>query len=249
VRPILLISDLHLSAALPETAAVFERFIGSTAATAQALYILGDLFEYWVGDDELEQSATPFVAHICRLLHSLSERGIALYVMPGNRDFLLGPRFARAAGASMLPDPFILHAFGQRIVLAHGDALCTLDRTYQRFRRIARQPAVQRLFLQLPLRWRLTLARALRRRSSSNALHSTPANYADNPVQDVTRDAVMRLLDDNQAMTLIHGHTHRPAHHLEPERWVLPDWEFDHGPPRGGYLQLDEQGLHALSLT
>src|ERR1700731_579883 len=131
LRPILLISDLHLSTALPRTVAAFEHFIRVTAAQAQAVYILGDLFEYWVGDDEL---STPFAARMCALMHSLAERGIALYIMHGNRDFLLGVRFAQAAGAVLLNDPFVLQAFGRCIVLAHGDALCTLDTGYQRFR-------------------------------------------------------------------------------------------------------------------
>ena len=246
LRPILFISDLHLSVALPHTVAAFEHFIRVTAASAQAVYILGDLFEYWIGDDEL---STPFAARMCTMMHSLSERGITLYVMHGNRDFLLGPRFARAAGAVLLPDPFPLQAFGQRLVLAHGDALCTLDLPYQRFRRVTRNRWVQRAFLGAPLTWRMALARHLRQRSSMRAMGSTqPSPATATPLWDVTTEAVSALLSDGRAATLIHGHTHRPAHHLFPERWVLPDWELDRVPPRGGYLRLDANGLEVQPL-
>jgi len=251
LRPILFISDLHLSVALPRTVAAFEHFMRVTAASAQAVYILGDLFEYWIGDDEL---GTPFAQRMCALMHSLSERGIALYVMHGNRDFLLGPRFARAAGAVLLHDPYTLQAFGQRLVLAHGDALCTLDRPYQRFRRITRNRWVQRVFLGAPLNWRMALARHLRQRSSTRAMGSAQPSPAatsptSTPLWDVTGEAVSALLSEGRAATLIHGHTHRPAHHPFPDRWVLPDWELDHVPPRGGYLRLDTNGLEVQPLS
>jgi UDP-2,3-diacylglucosamine hydrolase len=241
-RPFFFISDLHLSPALPLTVAAFEHFIGVTAAPAQAVYILGDLFEYWVGDDEL---STAFAARMCALLRSLGERGIALHIMRGNRDFLLGTGFAHAAGATLLDDSCLVQAFGQRIVLAHGDSLCTLDHAYQNFRRLTRNRAVQAVFLAAPLPWRLALARHLRRRS---AMRPAYAPQAPNPRWDVTTAAVDSLLQQWHADTLIHGHTHRPAHHRAPERWVLPDWELDHGAPRGGYLRLDAQGLRMCAL-
>ena len=246
LRPILFISDLHLSVALPHTVAAFEHFIRVTAASAQAVYILGDLFEYWIGDDEL---GTPFAALMCALMRSLGERGIALYVMHGNRDFLLGPRFARAAGAVLLHDPHTLQAFGQRLVLAHGDALCTLDLRYQSFRRATRNRWVQRVFLSAPLNWRIALAQHLRQRSSMRAMGAAqPAPSAATPLWDVTTEAVSAALSEGHAATLIHGHTHRPAHHPFPDRWVLPDWELDRVPPRGGYLRLDANGLEVQPL-
>jgi len=245
VRPLLFISDLHLSPAIPQTVAAFAHFIEVTAATAQAVYILGDLFEYWVGDDELD---TPWAAKQCELMRSLSARGIALYVMHGNRDFLLGARFATAAGATLLSDPFVLQAFEQRLVLTHGDALCTLDQGYQRFRRITRRRWVQACFLSWPLAWRLALARKLRKRPMQ--AQAPMQTQTRNPMWDVTADAVTHLFDSSYTRTMIHGHTHLPAHHLQGpnQRWVLPDWDLDHGAARGGYLQLDATGLRARPL-
>jgi UDP-2,3-diacylglucosamine hydrolase len=238
-RPLLFISDLHLSPAIPHTVAAFTHFIEVTAATAQAVYILGDLFEYWIGDDEL---STPWAIKQCELLRSLSTRGIALYIMHGNRDFLLGARFTAAASATLLHDPCVLEAFERKFVLTHGDALCTLDLSYQRLRRIIRHRWVQRCFLSWPLAWRLVLARKLRNRPMQIQTH--------NPMWDVTNEAVAQLFEDSGARTMIHGHTHWPARHRQGnhERWVLPDWDLDHGAARGGYLQLDATGLRALPL-
>lgn len=238
-RPVLFISDLHLSAAIPRTVAAFTHFIETVARDARALFILGDLFEYWIGDDEL---ASPWTATQCALMRGLTERGVELYVMRGNRDFLLGPRFAKAAGATLLDDPCTIEVFGKRIVLTHGDALCTLDAGYQRFRRWTRRRWVQRTFLAWPLAWRLALARKLRQRPMQIPSY--------NPAWDVTADAVAALFAASGCAALIHGHTHRPARHLEAagERWVLPDWDLDHGIARGGYLQVDAGGIRALAL-
>ncbi len=150
-RPLFFVSDLHLSDAIPNTVAAFEHFVNVTENDADSVFILGDLFEFWVGDDVLDPSVdnerAAFAKRMAALMHTLSERGIALYVMHGNRDFLLGKRFMKAAGAMPLPDPFVITAFGNRIVVAHGDALCTDDPAYQRFRRLARNPLAQRVFL------------------------------------------------------------------------------------------------------
>lgn len=221
-RPFLFVSDLHLSDAIPHTVAAFERFVRVTADSADSVFILGDLFEYWIGDDILEHD--PFAARMAALLHTFSERGIALYVMHGNRDFLLGKRFMKAAGALLIPDPSVIVAFGNRIVLAHGDAQCTADRGYQWFRR----------------------ALAQRMRASSETGRMRPAS----PRYDVTRKGVAALLRRSGARTIIHGHTHKPARHVEADgvRWVLPDWELDHGLRRGGYLRVDAEGIRALPL-
>ncbi|KVE33783.1 UDP-2,3-diacylglucosamine diphosphatase [Burkholderia sp. TSV86] len=241
-RPFLFISDLHLSDAIPRTVAAFEHFVRVTADSADSVFILGDLFEYWIGDDVLEDD--PFAQHIAALLHTFSERGIALYVMHGNRDFLLGRRFMKAAGAMLLPDPSVVIAFGRRIALAHGDAQCTADRGYQIFRRFARNRAAQWLFQRCPLRWRRALAKRMRANSEAGRMRPASALY------DVTRRGVAALFVRSAAKVIIHGHTHKPARHAEPEgtRWVLPDWEFDHGLPRGGYLCIDAQGIRALPL-
>ncbi|TAM32518.1 MAG: UDP-2,3-diacylglucosamine diphosphatase [Paraburkholderia sp.] len=240
-RPFMFISDLHLNEAIPRTVAAFERFIRVTADHADSVFILGDLFEYWIGDDMLDD---PFVARMTALLHSLSERGIALYVMHGNRDFLMGRRFMKASGAIWLTDPIAIMAFGTRIALAHGDALCTEDHGYQLFRKFARNCLVQLLFLAWPLRWRRALAEKMR--SKSEAGRSRPIL----PRYDVTARGVAALFKRSRAGTIIHGHTHRPARHEEPGgvRWVLPDWDLDHGKPRGGYLRVDAEGFRMMPL-
>ncbi|MCC8394445.1 UDP-2,3-diacylglucosamine diphosphatase [Paraburkholderia sp. MMS20-SJTR3] len=240
-RPFFFLSDLHLSDAIPHTVAAFEHFVRVTAEAADSVFILGDLFEYWVGDDMLGE---PFVARITALLHTLSERGIALYIMHGNRDFLLGRRFMKAAGAIWLPDPFVITAFGTRVALAHGDALCTADRGYQLFRKFARNPFVQLLFLAWPFRWRRRLAEKMRANSEHGRVRPMSIKY------DVTAKGVAALFRKSKAATIIHGHTHLPARHREPggTRWVLPDWDLDHGPRRGGYLKIDADGIRALPL-
>jgi UDP-2,3-diacylglucosamine hydrolase len=244
-RPFLFISDLHLSEAIPRTVAAFEHFIRVTADQADSVFILGDLFEYWIGDDMLVE---PFVARMAALMHTLSERGIALYIMHGNRDFLMGKRFMKAAGAIWLPDPIAITAFGTRIALAHGDALCTDDRGYQLFRKLARNRAAQLLFLAWPFPWRRALAERMRRKSEAGRERPVSPHDAK---YDVTAKGVAALFKRARANTIIHGHTHRPARHAEAggTRWVLPDWELDHGtPPRGGYLRVDAEGFRMLPL-
>ncbi|CAH2906742.1 MAG: UDP-2,3-diacylglucosamine diphosphatase (EC [uncultured Paraburkholderia sp.] len=240
-RPFLLLSDIHLSEAIPRTVAAFEHFIRVTADQADSVFILGDLFEYWIGDDML---AEPFAARMAALLHTLTERGIALYIMHGNRDFLLGKRFMKAAGAIWLPDPIAITAFGTRIALAHGDRLCTADRGYQIFRRFARNRLAQMLFLASPFPWRQALVENMRAKSEDGRMRPVSLKY------DVTPKGVARLFKWSKAATMIHGHTHRPARHREPGgiRWVLPDWDLDHGERRGGYLRIDSEGIRALPL-
>ncbi|APR35603.1 UDP-2,3-diacylglucosamine diphosphatase [Paraburkholderia sp. SOS3] len=240
-RPFYFLSDLHLSEAMPRTVAAFEHFIRVNAEQADSVFILGDLFEYWIGDDML---AEPFPARMAALMHTLSERGIALYVMHGNRDFLLGKRFMKAAGAIWLPDPFVITSFGTRIALAHGDGQCTDDRGYLRFRRIARNRFAQWLFLLWPYRWRKALAERMRRTGDENRARPVSPRY------DVTRQGIAALFKKTGTATIIHGHTHRPARHREAggTRWVLPDWDLDHGERRGGYLRIDAEGIRALPL-
>ncbi|SAK70940.1 UDP-2,3-diacylglucosamine hydrolase [Caballeronia temeraria] len=248
-RPLFFIGDLHLSEAIPKTVAAFEHFIEVTASDADSVFILGDLFEFWIGDDILDGPLTDaranFARRMTRLMHTLSERGIGLYVMHGNRDFLLGKRFMKDAGAMPLPDPFVITAFGKRIVLAHGDGLCTADHAYQRFRAVARNALAQRLFLALPFQTRLGIGQRMRTKSEGARVSTgVKAKY------DVTKKAVAELFINSRTNTLIHGHTHRPAMHREVAgvRWVLPDWELDADPPRGGYLRVDEEGVRPLPL-
>ncbi|WP_225721758.1 UDP-2,3-diacylglucosamine diphosphatase [Candidatus Vallotiella sp. (ex Adelges kitamiensis)] len=238
---ILLISDLHLSEALPRTVAAFEHFICVTAGAVDSVFILGDLFEYWIGDDML---ALPFSQYIAKLMHTLSERGITLYIMHGNRDFLLGPKFMKTASAILLPDPCVITVFGERIVLTHGDALCTADISYQRFRRVTRTAVAQSLFFVLPLRWREKIGENMRRKCLVQPIQMSPQH-------DVTSNALSHLFSRTHTHTMIHGHTHLPAYHYHhgTARWVLPDWELDHGTTRGGYLRIDKNGIHVLPLS
>ncbi|SDV49661.1 UDP-2,3-diacylglucosamine diphosphatase [Chitinasiproducens palmae] len=242
--PVLVIADLHLSEALPVTDAAFGRFLREEASTASALYILGDLFEFWVGDDML---ATPFAADVAARLAALSSRGVAIYVMHGNRDFLLGRRFAARAGATLLPDRHDLVAFGRRVRLLHGDTLCTDDVRYQRFRRLVHRPWLQRFFLAWPLRWRLALAARLR----ADSARSGAARVYLSDATPLGIDAERRVAPPVE--TIVHGHTHRPALHAHRaghavERWVLPDWELDMTPRRGGYLRIDAAGIKLCPL-
>lgn len=259
--PALFISDLHLSPALPRTVQVFEDFLRGPAREASVLFILGDLFEYWIGDDMLGADLPPrlappapevsgpeplgaFARRMTAAMAELSASGVPIAVMRGNRDFLLGARFARAAGAVMLDDPCVFSFLGQALVLSHGDQLCTDDVGYQRFRRIAHSPLGKRFFLSLPLRLRMAIAERVRRRSAAKGAHRM--GYAD-----ANAHAIDALLDAAGERTLVHGHTHRPARHAHGRRvrWVLPDWEFDVAPPRGGYLQWDARGLRAVDLS
>ncbi|MFJ2991809.1 UDP-2,3-diacylglucosamine diphosphatase [Pandoraea sp. NPDC087047] len=264
--PALFISDLHLSPALPRTVQVFEDFLRGPAREASILFILGDLFEYWIGDDMLDadrgvdtgasspqSSPSPsnateplgaFARRMTAAMAALSASGVPIAVMRGNRDFLLGKRFARAAGAVMLDDPCVFSFLGQALVLSHGDQLCTDDVGYQRFRRVAHSPLGKAFFLALPLRVRMGIADRIRRRSAAKGAHRMA--YAD-----ANASAIATLLDAAGERTLVHGHTHRPARHVDGRRvrWVLPDWEFDLEPPRGGYLQWDVNGLRAVDLS
>ncbi|WP_051711357.1 UDP-2,3-diacylglucosamine diphosphatase [Andreprevotia chitinilytica] len=239
-QPILFISDLHLSPADPATAAAFHAFLVGQAREATALYILGDLFEVWIGDD---QSNDPFYAEQVRAIRALVDTGTPVYFMPGNRDFLCGNRFASAAGLALLADPTVIAPFGMPVLLAHGDAYCTDDAAYQRFRRIVRSPITQWLWLRLPFSWRNREAAKLRQQSQQH--NRAKADY----ILDVNVQAVEAAMQWANSATLIHGHTHRPARHtqINGTRWVLPDWHAG----AGGYLRLDESGpsLHALDDT
>ncbi len=243
--PAWFISDLHLTSGMPRTLAAFQRVLERAAQQARALFILGDFFEFWVGDEETD---TPFASDIAAALRRLADAGVPIYLMHGNRDFLIGQRFAKAAGATLLPDPSVIVCAGRRVALSHGDMLCTDDARYMRFRRWTRKRWVQRLFLQLPLATRLGIARRLRADSeagrSRQAEGAVPRAYGD-----ATPGAVDALLADSAAQTLVHGHTHRPARHAHGtgERWVLTDWDLDGHHPRAAVLQLDASGFHVLS--
>ncbi len=232
---ILFISDLHLQASVPESAAAFMRFLEGPARQAESLWILGDLFEFWIGDDDL---GDPFHAGIAGALARLASTGVKIRLMAGNRDFLLGREFARACGGEIVREPAVLQRDGETFVLVHGDAECRDDIAYQRYRRRIRSPLSMFLLHHMPLGWRRRLAQHIRRGSEFRK-RQDPAAYGD-----LSQAAVTELLERYRARILIHGHTHRSACHrfmLGPhngERWVLPDWH-----DRARWLELGPDGL------
>lgn len=229
---ILLISDLHLHEQRPDITRAFFRFLQETAVGAEALYILGDFFEVWVGDDAM----TGFHHEVASALRQLTATGCKVYLMHGNRDFLLGREFCRLAGCELLRDPALLTCNGENILLMHGDSLCTDDRDYQRMKRILRNPLSLFILRHLPLKTRQKLAGGLRAQSRSRT------RMKASEITDVNPGAVLQAMRSQSVRTLIHGHTHRPAVHELPEgqRIVLGDWDS-----HGWYLQL-ENGQLAL---
>ncbi|MEC9483381.1 MAG: UDP-2,3-diacylglucosamine diphosphatase [Halomonas sp.] len=225
----LLISDLHLHAGAPDIAQGFLNYLDEQASQADTLYILGDFFEAWIGDDYQGE----FESAILAALKKLSDGGTRLYFMHGNRDFLIGEGFARETGATLLADPSIVELGDQpgdiRALLMHGDSLCTRDEAYMKFRAMARDPQWQAQILAMPVEQRLELARNLR--SQSGEANSNKAE----DIMDVTADEVVRTMAAHGVRTLIHGHTHRPGIHDlvvdgEPaRRIVLGDWQPDQG--------------------
>ena len=223
--PALFISDLHLSAEEPANVAAFLDFLQGKAREATSLFILGDLFEYWAGDDDL---ATPFNARAAAAIRALADAGTAVFFMRGNRDLLAGPTFAEAIGARLLEDPtrvrFDKDADAPPLLLSHGDALCTDDLAYQAFRRQVRDPAWQTGFLAQPLAARKAFIASLRQQSETAKAEKAIE------IMDVNADAVAALLRTHGYPSLIHGHTHRPACHLAEvdghscTRHVLSDW-------------------------
>jgi UDP-2,3-diacylglucosamine hydrolase len=218
----LFVSDLHLSPEQPETTTLFLSFLARRAARADRLYILGDLFDAWIGDDD---DSLPEVRDGLR---ALTASGTGCALMHGNRDFLLGRRFARATGCRLLRDPHRLTLGGEAVLLMHGDLLCTDDLAYQRFRRKVRNPLVQGLFLLKPLARRRQVAADYRRKSAQAMADKT----AD--IMDANPDAVVRQMRRAGVQRLVHGHTHRPADHAllidghRCLRHVLADWHADH---------------------
>ena len=220
---ILFISDLHLSPRSPGATALFLDFLAGPARQASALYILGDLFEAWIGDDDIDD---PYNARIVAALRQASDAGLAIHLQHGNRDFLIGPAFAAAAGIRLLPDPYDLTLPEWSFVLSHGDLLCLDDTAYQAVRARVRTTEWQTRMLARPRFLRRLIARYFRWRSRN----APRVAYADlNPA------ATDDFLRDHAYATLIHGHTHHPATHdhivdgIHVERWVLADWHEDRG--------------------
>ncbi len=223
----LFISDLHLSedrASDAVTNAVFFRFCDTIAPRAEALYILGDLFEYWVGDDCLNEATPAINQQVAHALLAVANAGTKIYFMAGNRDFLIQQQFAQAAGLTILQDPTVINLYGNAVLLMHGDTLCTDDTDYQQVRKMVRDPVWQNQVLAQPLTARYALAQNARQQSSDAKASKT----AD--IMDVNANALLEAFRTHQVATLIHGHTHRPARHSlvvddqSCTRWVLSDW-------------------------
>lgn len=241
MNPTFFISDLHLCETRPHTTWLFLDFLSRCAPEAEALYILGDLFEYWAGDDDLDD---PHHSPVIRALRTLSDCGTAIRMMHGNRDFLMGKILAEACGAELLPDPFLIERYGRRILLTHGDLLCADDVEYQKFRNQVRSPRWQQDFLTLPLMQRKAQIATLRARSEQEK------SIKDVHIMDVNADAVRAMVrNHNYPEVLIHGHTHRPARHRVEvdgrvcERIVLADWDVG-----GSYLVCNETGCEAVAI-
>ena len=239
-RCIDLLSDVHLQAGMPLTFQAWRHHLETTPA--QAVLMLGDLFEVWIGDDA---RALAFEAECLRVLQQAAKR-LYLAFMPGNRDFLLGEAMLQASGMQFMTDPTLLAAFGQRWLLTHGDALCLSDTPYQAFRQMVRAPAWQQNFLAQPLAARQQQARRMREASTQHQAAQTPAQWSD--VDDA---AACQWLDAAGAPAMIHGHTHRPATHELPggkHRHVLGDWDLDTQPARAQAFRLTPQGLSTLHI-
>ncbi len=232
----LFISDLHLSHGHTHSTELFLRFAADIAPAAEALYILGDLFEYWAGDDDL---GDPFHRQITGTLRDLGANGTRIFIMHGNRDFLMDKELGAACNATLLGDPVLLDLYGTPTLLSHGDALCTDDIEYQRFRELVRNGAWQAQFLAQPLAQRKAPDRAI-----AHAERIAEAQQGNGVDGCQHCDAVNELLRAHRYPRLIHGHTHRPAkhlHHLDEhscERWVLGDW--DH---KANALRCDSNGI------
>lgn len=232
----LFVSDVHLSDAIPNTTHAFLRFLNEIAIFTESLYILGDLFEYWAGDDDCDD---PYHQQIIVALRELNNAGVKIYWIAGNRDFLVGDDFSRRTGVRLLEDPTELDIGHNRLIISHGDALCTDDIDYIRFRQMVRQPAWQSAFLAKSLTERKAIIQGMRQASNIEQKNKSMQ------IMDVNSDAVRQLFQSFPNATLIHGHTHRNAIHQNElgTRYVLPDWDFDHtNAGRGGYLRLDQSG-------
>ncbi|MGM0984196.1 MAG: UDP-2,3-diacylglucosamine diphosphatase [Pseudomonadota bacterium] len=250
----LLISDLHLHPGAPRITEGFLHWLEERARGCDALYILGDFFEAWIGDDLLDLGEhdptgnAALAARVAAALKQLAHGGTAIYLMHGNRDFLLGERFANESAATLLPDPSVIALGNEQVLLMHGDSLCTRDEAYQAFRAQARDPQWQEQVLSMPIQERIALARQMREQSGE--ANSSKAE----DIMDVTPSEVAKAMAEHGVTTLIHGHTHRPAvHALEVDgqparRYVLGDWQ----PEQGWEIVIEDGGepkLQAFSLS
>lgn len=235
------ISDLHLEPARPDSIQTLLAFLAHIEARADALYILGDFFEYWIGDDILETPVGAVFKPIMQALRALRESGVPLYFLHGNRDFLIGETFAERSACELLPEEQVIDLYGTPTLIMHGDSLCTDDVAYQQARQLFRDPQWQAQVLQLSIPERVERAKAMRLESQAN-------NQAkDERIMDVNAQAVVEVMRTHGVQHLIHGHTHRPAVHQfelngqSAQRVVLGDWY-----QQASFVRVDEQGLTLL---
>jgi UDP-2,3-diacylglucosamine hydrolase len=233
------ISDLHLEETRPDITAIFLKFLCDIGKPDNVLYILGDFFEVWIGDDDL----TAFNLQIIKALRAASDAGLKIYFMPGNRDFLIGKKFLRMTGCELLPDEYVLNIARRPILLMHGDTLCTGDVNYLKFRRKSRNWFMQKFFLMKKLSTRQLIAANLRAKSKMHT--STVPDH----LMDVTQAQVEHVMRKHKVKQLIHGHTHRPeSHHFDIDgqaamRIVLAPWH-----ERGCVLMYDQQGNNRIDI-
>ncbi|HWU69390.1 MAG TPA: UDP-2,3-diacylglucosamine diphosphatase [Stenotrophobium sp.] len=235
-KPVLLLADLHLPAQASPLRETFIRFLEGPAREAGAIYLLGDLFEYWIGDAE---GLLDYAREISRLA-ALTARGVEVYFMHGNRDFMVGAALTEISGVQILPDPSVVELCGVPTLLSHGDLYCIDDLAYQRWRRFSRRPLAQWLYRQLPRTLRERIAGKLRGQSARKSMRPES-------IMDVNTGAIDRAFAAHQVPRLIHGHTHRPAEHDHGhgrQRIVLADWR----PDRAQYLRVDQQGVRRIDL-
>lgn len=234
----LFIADIHLCEQEPAITAGFLRFLREDAPLADALYILGDLFEAWIGDDDPQ----PLHAEIASALKALHQQGVPCFFIHGNRDFLLGRRFARDSLMTLLPESQVLELYGLRLLILHGDTLCTDDVGYQKFRKKVHNPLIQRIFLSLPLKWRLKIAAKMRAGSKASNSHK------DLIIMDVNQQAVVQEMQNHGVEWLIHGHTHRPEIHQVRlgealgHRAVLGAWHQE-----GSMIKVSTDGVELIT--
>tara|TARA_B100001113_G_scaffold136798_1_gene112322 strand:+ start:1189 stop:1914 length:726 start_codon:yes stop_codon:yes gene_type:complete len=235
----LFLSDIHVSDEHPEISEHLKEFLLEEKFKINTIYILGDLFEYWLGDDD----PNPSYREIKLLLKNLSQKGISIFFMHGNRDFLIGEKFAEEAGCHILPDPHVMDLFGKKVLMSHGDIFCTDDKEYQSFRNQTRDPAWKESILSKSLHFREEFAKKARLESSKHT------NSKKNEIMDVNKDEILKMYEKYKVEIIIHGHTHRPAIHdifyngRDCQRIVLGDWY-----EQGSILRCDETGFDLIQL-
>lgn len=242
-----LASDIHLGPDTPKTREIFHAFLDQACAEADALILCGDIFDVWIGDDAALDDPPPWLVPSLEAFRRTAGT-ISLWLARGNRDFLIGPSLARHLGAKLLPQPVLLATPIGDVLVTHGDEYCTDDIGYQRFKRLVRNPFVQGVYLSLSLARRRRIAQYARQRSMAS--HGQKASA----MMDVTPDAVRAAFEQSGASVMVHGHTHRPGMHKietpsgEKRRYVLPDWECEQEPYRGGWVSIDREGVEIHTL-